>query len=81
MSKRTPLLIRISKALDVDLSLPTNLSDLNNNKLKTFVKDMKETFEEMKKFNAEFDKLMTQMDDFEDDSLDIVGVYGKEAYR
>ena len=42
---------------------------------------MKETFEEMKKFNAEFDKLMTQMDDFEDDSLDIVGVYGKEAYR
>ena len=65
-----PLLIRISKALDGDLSLLTNLSDLNNNELKTFVKEMRETFEEMKELNAELDKLMAQMDDFDDDSLE-----------
>ena len=69
-AKKLPLLIRISKALDVDLSLLTNLSDLNNNELKTFVKEMRETFEEMKELNAELDKLMAQMDDFDDDSLE-----------
>ena len=60
-----PLLIRISKALDVDLSLLTNLSDLNNNELDDFVKEMRQTFEEMKELNSELDKMMYQMDNLD----------------
>ena len=60
-----PLLIRISKALDVELSLLTDLSDLNKNNFGEFVKDMRQTFEEMKELNAELDKIMEQMDDYD----------------
>ena len=59
-----PLLIRISKALDVDLSLLTDLSDLKKNELGSFVRDMRQTFEEMKELNAELDKMIEQMDNF-----------------
>ena len=61
-----PLLIRISKALDVDLSLLTDLSDLKKNELGTFVRDMRQTFEEMKELNAELDKMIEQMDNFDE---------------
>ena len=61
-----PLLIRISKALDVDLSLLTDLSDLKTNELGAFVRDMRQTFKEMKELNAELDKLMEQMDNFDE---------------
>ena len=57
-----PLLIRISKALEVDLAMLTNLSDLNKNELGDFVKEMRQTFEEMKELNSELDKIMYQMD-------------------
>lgn len=60
-----PLLIRISKALDVDLSLLTNLSDLNKNEFDNFVKEMRQTFEEMKALNSELDKMMYQMDNLD----------------
>ena len=60
-----PLLIRISKALDVDLSLLTDLSDLKTNELGAFVRDMRQTFEEMKELNAELDKMMEQMNDYD----------------
>ncbi len=56
-----PLLIRISKALDVDLSLLTDLSDLKKNELSTFVRDMRQTFQEMQELNAELDKMIEQM--------------------
>lgn len=61
-----PLLIRISKALDIDLSLLTDLSDLKKNELSTFVRDMRQTFEEMKELNAELDKMIEQMDNFDE---------------
>lgn len=61
-----PLLIRISKALDVDLSLLTDLSDLKKNELGSFVRDMRQTFEEMKELNAELDKMIEQMDNFDE---------------
>ena len=60
-----PLLIRISKALDVELSLLTDLSDLNQNEVGKFVRDMKQTFTEMKELNAELDNLMRQMNDLD----------------
>lgn len=63
-----PLLIRIAKALDVDLSLLTDLSDLRQEKdgVSDFVRDMKQTFEEMKELNAELDSLMRQMNNLDD---------------
>lgn len=63
-----PLLIRIAKALDVELSLLTDLSDLRQEKdgVSDFVRDMKQTFEEMKELNAELDGLMRQMNHFDD---------------
>ena len=61
-----PLLIRISKALDVDLSLLTDLSDLKKNELGSFVRDMRQTFEVMKELNAELDKMIEQMDNFDE---------------
>ena len=60
-----PLLIRISKALNVELSLLTDLSDLKTNELGAFVRDMRQTFEEMKELNAELDKMMEQMNDYD----------------
>ena len=60
-----PLLIRISKALNVDLSLLTDLSDLHREGC-DFVRDMKQTFEEMKELNAELDSLMRQMNNLDD---------------
>ena len=61
-----PLLIRISKALDVDLSLLTDLSDLNKNDVGEFVKDMRQTFEEMKQLNSELDKMLEQMNNLDE---------------
>ena len=58
-----PLLIRIAKALEVDLSVLTDMSDLNENSFGEFVKDMRQTFEEMKDLNAELDKMLIQMND------------------
>ena len=61
-----PLLIRISKALDIDLSLLTDLSDLKKNELSAFVRDMRQTFEEMKELNVELDKMIEQMDNLDE---------------
>ena len=60
-----PLLIRISKALEVELSLITDLSDLREGGVGEFVRDMKQTFTEMKELNAELDNLMRQMNDLD----------------
>lgn len=57
-----PLLIRISKALDVELSLLTDLSDLKTNELGDFVRDMRQIFEEMKELNSELDKMIERED-------------------
>ncbi len=66
-----PLLIRISKALDVELSLLVDLSDLDNskNEVRQQLDEMRSLFQEMKKFNAELDEMMNDMNrfDLEDD--------------
>ncbi len=61
-----PLLIRISKALGVELSLLTDLSDLSKNGIAEFVQDMKRTFTEMKELNSELDNFMRQMNNLDD---------------
>lgn len=61
-----PLLIRISKALGVDLSLLTDLSDLSKNGMTEFMQDMKRTFTEMQELNSELDSLMRQLNNLDD---------------
>lgn len=60
-----PLLIRIAKALEVDLSLLTDMSDLSNNEMKKFVSDMRQTFEELKALNSELDEALEQIDNYD----------------
>ena len=64
-----PLLIRISKALDVDLSLLTDLSDLKKNESGEFVRDMRQTFEEMKELNAELDEMLHFIDNLDSEEI------------
>lgn len=62
-----PLLIRISKALGVDLSLLTDLSDLSKNGMTEFMQDMKRTFTEMQELNSELDSLMRQLNNLDNE--------------
>ena len=58
-----PLLIRISKALDVELALLVDLSDLDNskNEVREQITELRNMFEEMKQFNAELNDMMAQI--------------------
>ena len=60
-----PLLIRISKALDVELALLVDLSDLDNskNEVREQISELKTMFEEMKQFNSELNDMMAQLND------------------
>jgi len=60
-----PLLIRISKALDVELALLVDLSDLDNskNEVREQITELRSMFEEMKQFNAELNDMMAQLND------------------
>lgn len=62
-----PLLIKIAKALDVELALLVDLSDLDNskNEIRRQLDEMKAMFEEMKKLNEELDKMMDGMNHFD----------------
>ena len=62
-----PLLIRISKALNVELSTLVDLSDLHNtkNEVREQLNDVRQMFEEMKQLNSELDKMMAEMDKFD----------------
>ena len=66
-----PLLIRIFRALDVELGLLVDLSDLDNskNEVRQQLDEIRSLFQEMKKFNAELDAMMNDIDcfDLEDD--------------
>ena len=57
-----PMLIRISRALDVELALLTDIDGLYKSDLKNFWSDMKETFAEIKKLNDDMDKMMEQFE-------------------
>ena len=58
-----PLLIRISKALDVELALLVDLSDFDNskNEVREQITELRNMFEEMKQFNAELNDMMAQL--------------------
>lgn len=57
-----PMLIRISKALDVELALLTDIDDIHKSDLKSFWSDMKQTFDEIKKLNDDMDKMLEQFE-------------------
>lgn len=56
-----PLLIRLSKALGVELATLTDTSDMNENNFGEFVRDMRQIFEEVKELNTELDKMLDEM--------------------
>ena len=51
-----PMLIRIARALDVELALLTDIDGIYKSDLKNLWSDMKETFDEIKKLNDDMDK-------------------------
>ena len=57
-----PLLIRVSKALDVELALLTDIDGIFKSDLKNFWSDMKETVEGIKKLNDDMDKMLEQFE-------------------
>ena len=59
-----PLLIDLSKALDIELSVLVDLNDLTESKkaVREQFQEMKSMFNEMKNFNAELDKMLADMD-------------------
>ena len=61
-----PLLIQISKALDVELAILVDLNDLEKSRaeIKKQFDEMRCLFAEMKQFNSELDKMMAEMDKF-----------------
>ena len=67
-----PLLIRIAKALDVELALLVDLSDLDNskNEVREQITELRTMFEEIKQFNAELNDMMTQLNDTDYDIPD-----------
>ena len=60
-----PLLIDLSKALDIELSILVDLNDLTETKkaVREQFNEMKAMFNEMKQFNAELDKIISDMDE------------------
>ena len=61
-----PLLIQISKALEVDLSILVDLNDLekSRNDIKQQLDEIKNIFDEMKQFNADLDIMMSEMNNW-----------------
>lgn len=59
-----PLLIEISKALDIPLSVLVDLDDFNSSrdKIRQQFDEIKIMFEEMKQFNKDLDAIMAEMD-------------------
>ena len=58
-----PLLIRIAKALDIELSILVDLEDIDNTKkeMRKQFDEIKVMFDEMKAFNDELDKILATM--------------------
>ncbi|MBR1646631.1 MAG: helix-turn-helix domain-containing protein [Selenomonadaceae bacterium] len=57
-----PMLIKISRALDVELALLTDIDGVYKSDLKNFWSDMKETFEGIKQLNDDMDKMIDQFE-------------------
>jgi len=60
-----PLLIDLSKALDIELSVLVDLNDLTESKkaIREQFNEMKVMFSEMKQFNSELDRIISDMDE------------------
>ena len=56
------MLIGISRALNVELALLTDIDGLYKSDLKNFWSDMRETFDEIKKLNDDMDKMLEQFE-------------------
>lgn len=67
-----PLLIKISKALDVKLSILVNLEEIDSPKdeIRKELDEMKAIFTELKKLNEDLDKVMADMDKNEQKRID-----------
>ncbi len=59
-----PLLIKIARALDIELAVLCDLDDLTNSrkKINECVEEMKRTFDGLKQLNEELDRIMADMD-------------------
>ena len=57
-----PMLIRISRVLDVELALLTDIDGIYKSDLKNFWSDMKESFEVIKQLNDDMDKMLEQFE-------------------
>ena len=57
-----PMLIRISRTLDVELALLTDIDGVYKSDLKNFGSDMKDTFDEIKQLNDDMDKMLEQFE-------------------
>ncbi len=59
-----PLLIKIARALDIELAVLCDLDDLTNSrkKINECVAEMKRTFDDLKQLNEELDRIMADMD-------------------
>ena len=57
-----PMLIKISRVLDVELALLTDIDGVYKSDLKNFWSDMKETFDVMKKLNDDMDRMLEQFE-------------------
>lgn len=67
-----PLLIRISKALDVKLSILVDLEEIDSPKdeIRKELDEMRAIFTELKKLNEDLDKVMADMDKAEQKRID-----------
>ena len=67
-----PLLIKISKALDVKLSILVDLEEIDSPKdeIRKELDEMKAIFTELKKLNEDLDKVMADMDKAEQKRID-----------
>ena len=67
-----PLLIKISKALDVKLSVLVDLEDWDNETEKmneaAAIQELRQMFDEMCQLNADLDRAMEKMDDWDIDT-------------
>lgn len=57
-----PMLIRISRALDVELALLTDIDDLYKLDLKNFRHDVTQTMEEIRKLTEDLDKMLERFE-------------------
>ena len=66
-----PLLIKISKTLNVELALLVDLADMNSTKNDVLrqMEEVKTMFDEVKRFSAELDRMMLEMSNFDPNKI------------